>query len=52
MTNEQKISIAEGCGLQFVGFDDEGTPEFLGTEKRFKNFYAFLEKEEALDSQK
>ena len=30
MTNEQKIELAEECGLEFTGEYEEGEPQFIG----------------------
>lgn len=46
MTNEQKIAIAESCGLVFNEFDEYGEPEFIGTSEKFRAYENVLMGEE------
>ena len=52
MTNEQKIKIAESCGLIFDGMmkDDDGVeyPQFIGTNKQWKAYEEEFEHQELI----
>lgn len=38
MTKEDKIKLAEECGLSYAGPNDEGEPEFIGNDKAWNKF--------------
>lgn len=46
MTSQEKISIAESCGLVFNEFDEDGEPEFIGTSEKFRAYENVLMGEE------
>ena len=52
MTNEQKIKIAESCGLTFDKMikDDDGAeyPQFIGTDKQWKAYEEEFERQESI----
>ena len=47
MTNEQKIKIAESCGLNCYKHKD-GELEFMGTDKQWKAYEDELERQESI----
>lgn len=50
MTIQEKISLAESCGLVFNEFDEYGEPEFIGTQEKFRMFENVLMGEDAYKS--
>ena len=50
MNNEQKIKIAEECGMSFVGLmkEDGGVeyPQFIGNDKEWNAYVEELERQE------
>lgn len=46
MTPEDKIKIAEQCGLTFTGeYLDKDNPEFVGTDENWEAFSEVLDRE-------
>lgn len=45
MTKEEKIKIAEECGLSYAEDNAVGDPEFIGTEKAWNRFTEKLDVE-------
>jgi hypothetical protein len=48
MTKEQKIKIAQSCGLEYLGADDENEPELIGDIKAWSMFNDTLERNDEI----
>ena len=45
MTNQDKIKLAESCGLSFQKIEDDA-PQFCGEDKQFKEYQEKLDEED------
>jgi len=45
MTKEEKIKLASRCSMAYVGDDEDGDPEFIGTDEEWRLFAEKMDEE-------